>query len=103
MGRAIVREPAVFLFAEPLSNLDAKLRVQMRLELKQQITARELTTVDNSMSRDFVREMIKADVARMESQSETSFGSKLSRIFFSGIFKISVTIWLNVFMDYMYP
>jgi sn-glycerol 3-phosphate transport system ATP-binding protein len=33
MGRAIVREPAVFLFDEPLSNLDAKLRVQMRLEL----------------------------------------------------------------------
>ncbi len=35
MGRAIVREPAVFLFDEPLSNLDAKLRVQMRLEVKQ--------------------------------------------------------------------
>lgn len=35
MGRAIVREPAVFLFDEPLSNLDARLRVQMRLELQQ--------------------------------------------------------------------
>ncbi|WP_138471109.1 sn-glycerol-3-phosphate ABC transporter ATP-binding protein UgpC [Poseidonocella sp. HB161398] len=35
MGRAIVREPAVFLFDEPLSNLDAKLRVQMRLEIRQ--------------------------------------------------------------------
>jgi len=34
MGRAIVREPAVFLFDEPLSNLDAKLRVQMRSELQ---------------------------------------------------------------------
>jgi sn-glycerol 3-phosphate transport system ATP-binding protein len=34
MGRAIVRKPAVFLFDEPLSNLDAKLRVQMRLEIK---------------------------------------------------------------------
>ncbi len=33
MGRAIVREPVVFLFDEPLSNLDAKLRVQMRLEI----------------------------------------------------------------------
>lgn len=33
MGRAIVREPSVFLFDEPLSNLDARLRVQMRLEL----------------------------------------------------------------------
>ena len=35
MGRAMVRDPAVFLFDEPLSNLDAKLRVQMRLELQQ--------------------------------------------------------------------
>lgn len=35
MGRAIVRDPAVFLFDEPLSNLDAKLRVQMRFELQQ--------------------------------------------------------------------
>jgi len=34
MGRAIVRKPAVFLFDEPLSNLDAKLRVQMRLQIK---------------------------------------------------------------------
>jgi len=34
MGRAIVRDPALFLFDEPLSNLDAKLRVQMRLEIK---------------------------------------------------------------------
>ena len=33
MGRAIVREPALFLFDEPLSNLDAKLRVQMRVEI----------------------------------------------------------------------
>src|SRR5690606_20210111 len=35
MGRAIVRDPQVFLFDEPLSNLDAKLRVQMRAELKE--------------------------------------------------------------------
>ena len=34
MGRAIVRDPQVFLFDEPLSNLDAKLRVQMRMEIK---------------------------------------------------------------------
>ena len=34
MGRALVREPAIFLFDEPLSNLDAKLRVQMRTEIK---------------------------------------------------------------------
>src|SRR3546814_17152252 len=35
MGRAIVREPSAFLFDEPLSNLAAKLRVQMRVEIKQ--------------------------------------------------------------------
>ena len=35
MGRALVREPAAFLFDEPLSNLDAKLRVQMRVEIRQ--------------------------------------------------------------------
>ena len=34
MGRAIIREPSVFLFDEPLSNLDAKLRVQMRIEIR---------------------------------------------------------------------
>ncbi|MFC6141265.1 sn-glycerol-3-phosphate import ATP-binding protein UgpC [Paraburkholderia silvatlantica] len=43
MGRAIVREPSVFLFDEPLSNLDAKLRVQMRLEI-QRLHARLGTT-----------------------------------------------------------
>src|SRR6201985_3109535 len=35
MGRALIRNPKVFLFDEPLSNLDAKLRVQMRAEIKQ--------------------------------------------------------------------
>src|SRR5262249_15522696 len=34
MGRAMIREPRVFLFDEPLSNLDAKLRMQMRVEIK---------------------------------------------------------------------
>ena len=36
MGRALARNPSIFLFDEPLSNLDAKLRVQTRLELKKQ-------------------------------------------------------------------
>jgi len=45
LGRAIVRHPAVFLFDEPLSNLDAKLRVQMRNELSQLHTKLESTMI----------------------------------------------------------
>ena len=45
LGRAIVRQPSVFLFDEPLSNLDAKLRVQMRAEIKQLQQRLKTTTV----------------------------------------------------------
>ncbi|HYI91486.1 MAG TPA: sn-glycerol-3-phosphate ABC transporter ATP-binding protein UgpC, partial [Beijerinckiaceae bacterium] len=45
MGRAIVRKPHVFLFDEPLSNLDAKLRVQMRIEIKRLQRALGVTAV----------------------------------------------------------
>src|SRR5258707_9349680 len=45
LGRAIVRHPRVFLFDEPLSNLDAKLRVQMRVELKRLHDRLETTAV----------------------------------------------------------
>src|SRR5438874_3632975 len=45
MGRALVREPRVFLFDEPLSNLDAKLRVQMRAELKRIHQRLGITTI----------------------------------------------------------
>jgi multiple sugar transport system ATP-binding protein len=45
MGRAIVRNPQVFLFDEPLSNLDAKLRVQMRVEIKELHQRLKTTTV----------------------------------------------------------
>ena len=45
MGRAIVREPKVFLFDEPLSNLDAKLRVQMRLEIKKLQERLKITSI----------------------------------------------------------
>jgi ABC-type sugar transport system ATPase subunit len=45
MGRALVREPSAFLLDEPLSNLDAKLRVQMRAELKRLHTRLGITTV----------------------------------------------------------
>ncbi|MCY0855679.1 MULTISPECIES: sn-glycerol-3-phosphate import ATP-binding protein UgpC [unclassified Cupriavidus] len=59
MGRAIVREPAVFLFDEPLSNLDAKLRVQMRLELKE--LHRRLRTTSMYVTHDQVEAMTLAD------------------------------------------
>src|SRR5262245_56180532 len=45
MGRAIVRDPKLFLFDEPLSNLDAKLRVQMRTELKRLPDRLKTTTI----------------------------------------------------------
>ncbi len=45
MGRAIVRDPSVFRFDEPLSNLDAKLRVQMRAETKALHLRLKTTTV----------------------------------------------------------
>src|SRR5665811_255313 len=59
MGRAIVREPAVFLFDEPLSNLDAKLRVQMRLEIQK--LHRELKTTSVFVTHDQVEAMTLAD------------------------------------------
>ena len=58
MGRAIVREPAVFLFDEPLSNLDAKLRVQMRAEL--QSLHRRLATTSLYVTHDQVEAMTLA-------------------------------------------
>ncbi|VDZ85990.1 sn-glycerol-3-phosphate import ATP-binding protein UgpC [Kluyvera intermedia] len=58
MGRAIVRDPAVFLFDEPLSNLDAKLRVQMRLEL--QHLHRRLKTTSLYVTHDQVEAMTLA-------------------------------------------
>ena len=59
MGRAIVRDPRVFLFDEPLSNLDAKLRVQMRTEIKQ-LHRRVATTVVH-VTHDQVEAMTLAD------------------------------------------
>jgi sn-glycerol 3-phosphate transport system ATP-binding protein len=59
MGRAIVREPAAFLFDEPLSNLDAKLRVQMRLEIQK--LHRQLKTTSIFVTHDQVEAMTLAD------------------------------------------
>ncbi|MCO6414858.1 sn-glycerol-3-phosphate ABC transporter ATP-binding protein UgpC [Siccirubricoccus sp. KC 17139] len=59
MGRAIVRDPKVFLFAEPLSNLDAKLRVQMRTEIKKVHQTVKTTTI--YVTHDQVEAMTLAD------------------------------------------
>jgi multiple sugar transport system ATP-binding protein len=59
MGRAIVRNPKVFLFDEPLSNLDAKLRVQMRTEIKKVHQAVRTTTI--YVTHDQVEAMTLAD------------------------------------------
>ncbi|MDB5586453.1 MAG: transporter-like protein [Devosia sp.] len=59
MGRAIVRNPKVFLFDEPLSNLDAKLRVQMRTEIKRLHQALPTTTV--YVTHDQIEAMTMAD------------------------------------------
>ncbi len=59
MGRAIVRDPKVFLFDEPLSNLDAKLRVQMRAEIKELHQRLKTTTV--YVTHDQVEAMTMAD------------------------------------------
>jgi multiple sugar transport system ATP-binding protein len=59
MGRAIVRDPQVFLFDEPLSNLDAKLRVQMRSEIKELHQRLKTTTV--YVTHDQIEAMTMAD------------------------------------------
>ncbi len=59
MGRAIVREPAVFLFDEPLSNLDAKLRNQMRIEIRK--LQRDLDVTAIYVTHDQVEAMTMAD------------------------------------------
>ena len=59
MGRAIVREPSAFLFDEPLSNLDAKLRVQMRVEIKK--LQKQLGTTSVYVTHDQVEAMTMAD------------------------------------------
>jgi multiple sugar transport system ATP-binding protein len=59
MGRAIVRNPKVFLFDEPLSNLDAKLRVQMRTEIKK--VHQKVTTTTVYVTHDQIEAMTLAD------------------------------------------
>ena len=59
IGRALVREPAVYLMDEPLSSLDAKLRAELRLELKR--IQRELGTTILYVTHDQIEAMTMAD------------------------------------------
>jgi len=74
MGRALARDPALFLFDEPLSNLDAKLRVEMRAEIKRLHQATRTTTV--YVTHDQVEAMTLGDhIAVMKDGILQQFGS----------------------------
>jgi multiple sugar transport system ATP-binding protein len=76
MGRAIVRNPQVFLFDEPLSNLDAKLRVQMRAEIKDLHQRLKVTTV--YVTHDQIEAMTMADkIVAMNSGNVEQIGTPL--------------------------
>ena len=76
MGRAIVRDPQVFLFDEPLSNLDAKLRIQMRAEIRELHQRLGTTTV--YVTHDQIEAMTMADViVVMEGGNIEQIGSPL--------------------------
>jgi sn-glycerol 3-phosphate transport system ATP-binding protein len=76
MGRCIVREPKVFLFDEPLSNLDAKLRVQMRLEIRKLHEDLKITSI--FVTHDQVEAMTLGDrLVVMDNGSAAQIGSPL--------------------------
>jgi multiple sugar transport system ATP-binding protein len=76
MGRAIVRDPKVFLFDEPLSNLDAKLRVQMRTEIKS--LHHRLNSTCIYVTHDQIEAMTMADkIVVMRNGSIEQFGTPL--------------------------
>lgn len=76
MGRAIVRDPSVFLFDEPLSNLDAKLRVQMRADIRN--LQQELGTTTIYVTHDQVEAMTMADrIILMNEGKIEQFGAPL--------------------------
>jgi len=68
MGRAIVRKPKVFLFDEPLSNLDAKLRIQMRIEIKN--LQRRLGVTSLYVTHDQLEAMTLADILVVMNKGE---------------------------------
>ncbi len=81
MGRAIVRDPKVFLFDEPLSNLDAKLRVQMRTEIKKVHQKVRTTTV--YVTHDQVEAMTLADRVVVMNQGRIEQVGPPNELYFS--------------------
>ncbi len=78
VGRAIVRNPQIFLFDEPLSNLDAKLRVEMRSELKK--LQRELATTSVYVTHDQVEAMTMGDkIVILNGDSKTLYDNPVNR------------------------
>ncbi len=76
MGRAIVRDPQVFLFDEPLSNLDAKLRIQMRAEIRE--LHQRLATTTVYVTHDQIEAMTMADkIVVMQSGDIEQIGTPL--------------------------
>ena len=76
MGRAIVRDPQVFLFDEPLSNLDAKLRIQMRAEIRE--LHQRLATTTIYVTHDQIEAMTMADqIVVMNSGNIEQIGAPL--------------------------
>ena len=91
MGRAIVREPAVFLFDEPLSNLDAKLRVQMRIEIKR--LHQSIRTTSVYVTHDQVEAMTLGDrLIVMNSGRAEQIGSPL------GVYEQPATMFVAGFI-----
>jgi sn-glycerol 3-phosphate transport system ATP-binding protein len=77
MGRAIVRQPKVFLFDEPLSNLDAKLRIAMRVEIRK--LQRRLNTTSIYVTHDQLEAMTLADIlVVMNGGQVEQFGNPLA-------------------------
>ena len=79
MGRALVREPAAFLFDEPLSNLDAKLRVQMRVEIKQ--LQRRLKTTSLYVTHDQLEALTMSDMVAVINQGQIAQEATPSEIY----------------------
>ena len=77
MGRAIVREPQAFLMDEPLSNLDAKLRVQMRAEISR--LQRDLGTTTIYVTHDQVEAMTMGDRVAVHAQGRAAAGRRRRR------------------------